>query len=123
MSNNKRLYALRGAVQCLNKADDIEKMVSMLYGQLLARNFLDEADVVSATFSITQDLDALNPCTALRRTGWARDTALFAVQEPSVRDGLPRVVRVLMYCYMNEGATVSHVYCNGAEVLRPDRKG
>jgi chorismate mutase len=123
MPNNKRLYALRGAVQCLNETGDIEKWVSTLYRQLLTKNSLNEADVVSVIFSVTQDLDALNPCAALRRAGWARDTALFAVQEPSVRDGLPRVVRVLVHCYLDEGATIRHIYCNGAEVLRPDRKG
>ncbi|MDR0784756.1 MAG: chorismate mutase [Treponema sp.] len=123
MSRNKQLYALRGAVQCLNEAVDIEKWVSALYRELLAKNSLNEADVVSVIFSVTQDLDLLNPCAALRRAGWARELALFATQEPSAQDGLPRVIRILMHCYLNEGATLRHVYCNGAEVLRPDRKG
>ncbi|MDR0644399.1 MAG: chorismate mutase [Treponema sp.] len=122
MPKNKRLYALRGATQCLNEAEDIERQVSTLYSELLAKNSLDEADVVSVIFSITSDLDALNPCTALRRTGRARDLALFAVQEPDAQDSLPRVIRLLAHCYLNEGAEVRHVYCNGAEVLRPDRK-
>jgi chorismate mutase len=112
---------LRGAAQCLNEADDIEKWVSALYSELLTKNSLNETEVVSAIFSITQDLNALNPCTALRHAGLAQDTALFAAQEPTVRDSLPRIVRVIVHCYMEEDAVLHHVYCNGAEALRPDR--
>ncbi|MDR1126886.1 MAG: chorismate mutase [Treponema sp.] len=120
---DKRLYALRGAAQCLNETGDIEKWVSTLYSELLTKNSLDEAEVVSAIFSTTQDLNALNPCTALRHEGLAQDTALFATQEPTTQSSLPRVIRVIVHCYMEEGAVLHHVYCNGAEVLRPDRKG
>ncbi|GHU78566.1 chorismate mutase [Spirochaetia bacterium] len=117
----KRLYALRGAAQCLNEAGDIGIQVCALYDELLRANDLAEEDIVSLVFSVTADLDAKNPCAALRRTGRAADLALFAVQEASAQGSLPRTIRTLIHCYMEEGSNPRHIYRNGAEVLRPDR--
>ncbi|GHV90601.1 chorismate mutase [Spirochaetia bacterium] len=120
-SGLKRLYALRGAAQCLNEAEDISLQVSALYDELLRSNSLCEAEIVSVIFSITPDLDAKNPCAALRQAGRAPDLALFAIQEAAARGGLERTVRALIHCYLDEGSTPRHIYRNGAEVLRPDR--
>ena len=117
----KRLYALRGAVRCLNTSADISAQVAGLYDALLGENSLAERDIVSLIFSVTPGLDALNPATALRRTGRGESLALFAVQEAPCRDALDRTVRALVHCYLDEGAEPRHVYRNGAEVLRPDR--
>ncbi|GAB6391886.1 MAG: chorismate mutase [Treponematales bacterium] len=118
----KRLYALRGAVQCLNDERDIGKQTAALYDALLERNGLAEADIVSVIFSVTGDLDARNPATALRQAGRAADAALFVTQEAFVAGGLPRTIRALVHCCLPEGAAPVHVYLNGAEDLRPDRK-
>jgi len=117
----KRLYALRGAVQCANTVKDISEGVSLMYEELLSQNRLEEGDIVSVIFSVTDDLNAVNPCTALRKSGRAGGLALFSAREPDCQNSLERVVRVLIHCYLEEGAKVSHVYRNGAEVLRPDR--
>ncbi|MDR1148877.1 MAG: chorismate mutase [Spirochaetaceae bacterium] len=118
----KRIYALRGAVQCENGEEDIIRQVSALYDELLERNKLEEADIVSLVFSVTADLDALNPASALRRSGRGGDLALFAVQEAAARGAPERIIRVLVHCYLPEGSVPGHVYRNGAELLRPDRK-
>jgi chorismate mutase len=118
----KRLYALRGAVQCENTEKDIVEQIALVYDELLSGNKLDEKDIVSVIFSVTNDLDAANPCSALRKSGRATgDTALFSVQEPDCRGSVERIIRVIIHCYLEEGASVRHVYRNGAEVLRPDR--
>jgi len=120
--SDKRLYGLRGAAQCMNTAEDIRQQVSLLYDSLLEKNRLVEEDIVSLIFSQTADLDALNPASALRQAGRAGELALFGVQEiETAHDPLPRVVRVLIHCYLPRGAKPCHVYRNGAEVLRPDR--
>jgi chorismate mutase len=120
--NDKKLFALRGAVCCLNDPDDIETQVALLYDELLGANALDEDDIVSLIFSVTPDLDAKNPAAALRHAGRAGELALFALQEAQVRGGLERVIRILIHCYLDTGSVPRHVYRNGAEVLRPDRK-
>jgi len=117
----KRLYALRGAVQCENTVSDLCGQISLMYEELLSLNQLEENDIVSLLFSVTDDLDALNPCTALRKNGKAGQLALFSSREPECSNSLERTVRVLIHCYLEEGSTPRHVYRNGAEVLRPDR--
>jgi chorismate mutase len=116
----KKLFALRGAVCCQNNADDIQKQVALLYDSLLETNTLAESGIVSLIFSVTDDLDALNHAAAMRAAGRAGDLALFAVREAAA-SSLPRCIRVLLHCYMDENAIPRHVYQNGAEVLRPDR--
>jgi chorismate mutase len=123
MNAAKRLFALRGAARCKNDPRDIEEQVDALYDELLARNSLGEVDLVSVIFSVTADLDAMNPAAALRKSGRAGEAALFALQEAAAVGGLERTIRVLIHCYLEENASPRHVYRNGAEVLRPDRVG
>jgi chorismate mutase len=117
----KRLYALRGAAQCLNQGEDIRRQAAALYDELLEGNQLGEDDIVSLIFSVTADLDAENPAAALRRSGRGAGLALFCVREPEAPNSLERCLRALVHCYLEEGSRPRHVYRNGAEVLRPDR--
>ena len=117
----KTLFALRGAVQCENDPEDISTQVSLMYDELLAKNRLAETDIVSLIFTVTKDLNALNPATALRRTGRGGGLALLVAQEADMPGILDRTVRVLVHCYLEEGAKPRFVFRNGAEVLRPDR--
>lgn len=89
-----------------------------MYRELLARNSIGESDVVSIVFTVTGDLDAVNPATALRKAGLAQAVPLMACAEPPVRGGLQRVIRILVTYY----GTTSPIplYMNGAEKLRPD---
>jgi chorismate mutase len=117
----KKLFALRGAVQCANSEDNITKQVSRMYDIILSANDISESDIVSLQFSVTDDIDAANPAAALRKSGRAENLSLFTVQEARSKNALPRVIRCMMHCYMDENAEPRHVYINGAEVLRPDR--
>jgi chorismate mutase len=117
----KKLCALRGAFQCDNDGEDIIRQIAACYDRLLGENQLAEGDIVSLFFSVTPDIDALNPASALRRSGRGGETALFTQQEPVFRGSLERVIRLLMHCYLEDGRPLRHVYQNGAEVLRPDR--
>ncbi|MDR3276386.1 MAG: chorismate mutase [Treponema sp.] len=118
---SRLIRAIRGAVQCRNDSLDIAAQVTTLYDELLSRNNLAEADIVSLIFSVTPDIDALNPAAALRKAGRAGELALFVVQEAVFQGGLERTIRALIHGYMDEKALVRHIYRNGAEVLRPDR--
>jgi chorismate mutase len=122
MTGEKRLFALRGAAQCKNEEEDIIRQVSALYDELLSENKLGEADIVSVIFSITKDINAKNPAAALRSSGRAADLALFVLQEAEVTEGLARTIRALIHCYLPPAARPRHIYRNGAEILRPDRK-
>ncbi|MDR1363926.1 MAG: chorismate mutase [Spirochaetaceae bacterium] len=117
----KKIFAIRGALQCENNEDDIKKQVAIMYDDILSQNNITESGIVSLQFSVTGDIDAANPAAALRKSGRAENIALFAVQEAHTKGGLPRVIRCMLHCYMDENASPRHVYRNGAEVLRPDR--
>lgn len=118
----KRLFALRGAVCCENSEGDIQKRIAEVYDELLFANNLDENDIVSVVFSVTGDLDAKNPATALRELGRAGKAAILVSQEAFFQGSLDHVVRILVHCYLDLSQTPVHVYRNGAEVLRQDRK-
>ena len=118
----KRLFALRGATQCLNTKEDIQKQVVEMYDELLLRNNLAEKEIISVFFSVTTDINAKNPAAALRGEGRAVKTALFVNQEALFSGTLERVVRILIHCYLDSSQTPAHIYRNGAEQLRPDRE-
>ena len=117
----KRLFALRGAVQCENTEDDIVLRVREMYDALLEQNNLEEGDIVSLVFSVTADINALNPATALRKSGRGGDLALFVLQEGVFAQSADKIIRALLHCYLEEGSAPRHIYRNGAERLRPDR--
>jgi len=118
MTDTERLYAVRGAVCCTNTKESIGVLVPELYRNLLSVNHISEDSIVSIQFSVNRELTALNPATALRHAGLARDVPLFCAAEPWIDGYLENVIRVLVTWY---GSTRPvPVYLNGAEVLRPD---
>lgn len=118
MKDPCRLYAVRGAVRCDNTDESIGMRVPELFSRLLEVNSLVESDLVSVQFTLTRDLDEMNPATALRNAGLAVSVPLFAAAEPFIKDGLTQVVRVLLTYYASIPGTP--LYLHGAEVLRPD---
>ena len=116
----KRLFALRGATLCLNSEEDMRNKVVDMYDALLSENNLEEEEIVSVFFSVTGDLDAINPATALRREGRAEKIALLVSQEARFAGSPEQVIRLLIHCYMEASRIPVHVYRNGAEALRPD---
>ena len=118
MSLIKKLRALRGAVCCEDNEAGISSAVVNLYSRILMENSLSEKDIVSIQFTVTPDIRALNPATALRKNGFAENTALFCALEPCMEGSLPKTIRILIYYYSRKRPT--HIYMGGADVLRPD---
>lgn len=118
MSLIKKLRALRGAVCCEDNEAGISSAVVNLYSRILTENSLSEKDIVSIQFTVTSDIRALNPATALRKQGFAENTALFCALEPCMEGSLPKTIRILIYYYSRKRPT--HIYMGGADVLRPD---
>ncbi len=114
---NKRLYGIRGAWCTENTAENICDSVESMMNGILIKNNLQEKDIVSIQFSITRDVDILNPAAALRKRGLCLNSALFCCQEPYMVGYLPKTIRVLVTAYLEKDPI--HVYGGGAEVLRP----
>jgi chorismate mutase len=115
-----RLYALRGAITVeRNHAEDILSATERLVRELLERNRLQPEALVSCIFTATEDLDAEFPAVAARRVGLT-GTPLLCARELPVPGALPRVIRVLVHYYADEGHQPQHVYLGEAHTLRSD---
>jgi chorismate mutase len=118
-----RLHALRGATTVhANEADSILDATDTLMRAVLERNELTADDLVSCIFTLTADLDAEFPAVAARRMGLST-VPLLCAREIPVPGSLPRVIRVLIHCYLREGRQPEHVYLNEAARLRLDLGG
>jgi chorismate mutase len=117
-----RVWAIRGAVTVTDNTEAaIGEAVTELLDALEERNQFDPTCIISATFSVTRDLDAVFPAAIARpRPGW-NDVALIDVQHMHVEGSLPCCIRVLMHVQLpSTHPKVQHAYLRGASNLRPD---
>ena len=117
---DKKLKAIRGAVCSANVTEAISQRTVALYDKILAANGIAEKDLLSLFFSITADINAQNPASALRQAGRAGDAAMMVFQEAAVEDSLPGTIRILIHAFMGAKKKVKHIYFGEAEALRPD---
>ena len=119
-----RLVGLRGAITCAeNSKAEIDDKTQRMVKELLTRNAVSTADVVSMIFTVTDDLTAEFPATAARALG-LDDVPLLGAREAAVAHGLPLCIRVLVHCYSDRPREqVQHVYLEGARALRRDLAG
>ena len=117
-----RVRAIRGAtIVTENTREAIAEAVSELIEAIALHNQLDTEEIVSVTFSVTSDIDAIFPAAvARRRQGW-ENVPLLDVQQMKVENSLQKCIRVLIY--LNTPLSQSqlrHVYLRSAAKLRPD---
>jgi chorismate mutase len=123
MAPRMRLFALRGATSIeRDEASLILDATTELLKEILDRNSLTTADVVSCIFTCTSDLTAEYPAVAARAMGF-NTVPLLCTQEMAVPGSMARVVRLLMHFYADEDHEVRHVYQGEARRLRLDITG
>jgi chorismate mutase len=115
------MRAVRGAIQVdHDDRDEILAAAGELVGEVLARNALTPADLVSIIFTATPDLTAEFPAYAARLAG-ITDVPLLCASEIAVPGALPRVIRLLAHVETARSrAELRHVYLRGAAALRTD---
>ncbi|BFM40187.1 chorismate mutase [Synechocystis sp. LKSZ1] len=117
-----RVRAIRGATTVTeNTAAAMREAVSELLDTIEAHNQFDPSDIVSVTFSVTRDLDALFPAAIAReRPDWD-NVPLLDVQQMHVPGSLERCIRVLIHLNTCKPQTeIHHAYLRRAQSLRPD---
>ena len=118
-----KLCALRGAITVDgNDRDAILDGTEELVREVMERNSLSPDDIVSCLFTCTGDLDAAFPAEAARRLGLSA-VPLLCAKEIDVEGALPRVIRLMVHCYSDDGAPPQHVYLRDAVSLRRDLEG
>jgi chorismate mutase len=116
-----RVRAARGAIRVSeDTAESVLASTTRLLQTLLQRNAIDRDELVSAFFTVTEDLRSVFPAEAARRMGLGR-LPLLCAQEIPVEGSMPSVVRVLVHFHTDRSPEdVVHVYLDGAETLRDD---
>ena len=99
--------------------DSILVATEQMVIELMQRNGLVRADLVSCIFTVTDDLDAEFPAVAARRLGFDR-VPLLCTREIPVPGSMERVIRALVHYYAAEDHVPTHAYVGGAKALRAD---
>lgn len=118
----ERIVGIRGAITVKeNTVKEIKTAACFLISELLKQNKLEEEKILNIIFTVTSDLDSVNPATAVREELKLGSTAMLCVQEMKVRNSLPMCIRVLVQAYTNlTKDKIKHIYLGEAENLRPD---
>jgi chorismate mutase len=112
---------IRGATTVdRNDASAVRERTLELLRLLVASNEILPEDVASATFTVTDDLDAEFPAVAMRSLpGW-EDVPLLCSREIPVRGSVPFCIRVLLLWNTDRPQSrVQHAFVRGARALRP----
>jgi chorismate mutase len=104
-------------------ADTREQMVeriTVLLGEVFARNGVELDDVISILFTATDDLHSMFPAEAARTMGLG-DIPLMCARELDIDGGMARCVRVMVNVESARSRdAIEHVYLGEARALRPD---
>jgi len=111
---------IRGATTVeQNEREEILAATAELLQALIHQNDLQAADVASAIFTVTDDLDAAFPALAARQLGWT-EVGLMCMREIPVPDSLAKCIRVLLHVNTERStAEIRHIYLREAVALRP----
>lgn len=112
---------VRGAttLHC-NEREEILTATRQLLALMLRQNGIESADVASAIFTTTPDIDAEFPALAARQLGLL-DVPLLCGHEMTVPGSLPLCVRILIHWNTEKPQSeIHHVYVREAKRLRPD---
>ena len=115
-----RVRGIRGATTVSqNTPDAIREATHELLGEMVQRNAVEPADVASAYFTTTPDLDSEFPAIVARHDfGW-EDVALMCGHEIDVPGSLRMCLRILLHVNTQRRQDeVEFVYLRGARALR-----
>lgn len=117
-----QVRAIRGAITVsYNTVEAIREAVIELLDEMEARNQLEPAKIISATFTVTRDLDAIFPAAVARTRPYWDNVAMLDVQQMHVEGSLESCIRLLIHVSLpvSQGK-IWHTYLRKAKILRPD---
>ena len=121
MSTERRVVALRGATTvAADTPRDVVAATVELLQELIDRNGVAPADIISIVFTSTHDLTAEFPAVGARKLGLT-EVPLLCAAEIAVPGALARCIRVLLHLTTErDPGRLRHVYLRGASELRTD---
>jgi chorismate mutase len=117
-----QVRAIRGATTASqNTVEAIREAVMELLDEIEARNNLDPAEIISATFTVTRDLDTIFPAAIARQRPCWDNVPMLDVQQMHVKGSLERCIRLLIHVNIPVSQVkIWHIYLRQAKTLRPD---
>ena len=119
---NYQLTIIRGATTAKdNSAKEIENAVVELVEELISRNNIIINNLLSITFTVTNDLDACFPASIARKYNGLDSVAFLDCQQMYVPNDVDFCIRLMAQVLLNANESVNHPYLRGASKLRADR--
>jgi chorismate mutase len=118
-----QVRAIRGATTVSeNTVEAIREALMELLDEMEARNqHIAPTEIISATFSVTRDLDAIFPAAIARKRPYWDNVPMLDVQQMHVEGSLERCIRLLIHVNVpNPQVKIYHTYLRQAKNLRPD---
>ena len=122
MKDDYEITFIRGATTASgNSVKEIESAVVELMDELISRNNLIKANLLSITFTSTKDLDACFPASIARKFNELDSVAFLDCQQMYVSNDIDFCIRIMAQVLLPPKFEVKHPYLRGASKLRPDR--
>jgi len=112
---------IRGAITVEeNTRKAILEASSLLLKEMIEANDLEESDLISIVFTMTEDLDQAFPAEAARKIGFD-SIPLLCAQELDIDGALNYCIRILIHANSTSSSEkIRHIYLRKAVSLRPD---
>ena len=122
MKDDYKIVFIRGATTASgNSVKEIEVAVVELIDELISRNNLIKANILSITFTATKDLDACFPASIARKFNGLDSVAFIDCQQMHVSNDVDFCIRIMAQVLLPSNNPINHPYLRGAVKLRTDR--
>ena len=119
---NYKLTIIRGATTAKdNSVKEIENAVIELIEELIKRNNINVNNLLSITFTVTNDLDACFPASVARKCNGLDSVAFLDCQQMYVPNDVDFCIRLMAQVLLTPDRSINHPYLRGASKLRTDR--
>ena len=121
-NSNFKLTAIRGATTSDNDTDIcIKNAVVELIKEFISLNGLKKENIISITFTVTNDLTACFPASIARKYFNFDSVALLDCQQMFVPNDINFCIRMMAFVNLESNRQPVHPYLKGSSKLRPDR--
>ncbi len=119
---NFKLTAIRGAITSDGDTDSyIKSAVIELIKEFIYLNDLKKENIISITFTVTNDLTACFPASIARKHFNFDSVAFLDCQQMYVPNDINFCIRMMALVNLNSERQPVHPYLKGSSKLRPDR--
>ena len=122
MKDDHTITLIRGATTASgNSVEEIKDAVVELINELISRNNLVKANLLSIIFTTTKDLNACFPASIARKCNGLDSVSFLDCQQMYVPNDIKFCIRIMAQVLLSPNNAVKHPYLRGASKLRTDR--